>query len=51
MKQAMTYLLYSNEDAFNDPVARFHLGNGATLEDKLKCDIPKVYISIKRHDG
>ena len=33
MKQAMTYLLYSNrEDGFpNDPVARFHLGNGATL--------------------
>ena len=34
MKEAMAYLLYSNrEDEFpNDPVARFHLGNGATLE-------------------
>ena len=34
IKQALIYLLYTDrEDEFpNDPVARFHLGNGATLE-------------------
>ena len=32
--RAIAYLLYSNrKDEFpNDPVARFHLGNGASLE-------------------
>ena len=34
IKQALIYLLHTDrEDEFpNDPVARFHLGNGATLE-------------------
>ena len=34
LKQALIYLLHTDrEDEFpNDPVARFHLGNGATLE-------------------